>query len=232
MAVCVNCGIELDDGFTICPLCGKYQGNNDIQENIPENYPSNILQLHKKENRKHLWELSGIITFSGITVCTIVDLLISKRLGWSLFSDVTIIAAWIIFTISLFAYRETLIMVVLQMVTILAALFFIDLTSSGSNWFFPVGFPLVITAFFVSGIIIILYKAAHFKGLNIIAATLVLLSGLCIVTEMILDKYLNGIVNLRWSLIAAVSIFPVALMFFFYHYRLKKGNRLDSFFHI
>jgi hypothetical protein len=49
---------------------------------------------------------------------------------------------------------------------------------------------------------------------------------------MILDEYLNGVVDFRWSLIAAISILPVALIFFFYHYRLKKGNRLDSFFHI
>ncbi|MCX6334194.1 MAG: hypothetical protein NT092_07815, partial [Bacteroidia bacterium] len=74
MAICVNCGIELDDGLMICPLCGKYQGNNDKQEHIPGNYPSDIIQLHKKENRKHIWELCGIIAFSGITVCTIVDL--------------------------------------------------------------------------------------------------------------------------------------------------------------
>ena len=232
MTVCVNCGIELDDGLNICPLCGKYQGNNGDQENAPENYPSDIIQLHKKENRKHIWELSGIIAFSGITVCTIVDLLINKGLRWSLFSDVSILAAWVIITIFLFVYKKPLALSASLMLTILTALFFIDLIADGSEWFFPVGLPATVAAFIAAGSIIILYKAAHFKGLNIIAAALVILSGFCIITEIILDKYLDDIVNLRWSLITAVSILPVALIFFFYHYRLKKGNRLDSFFHI
>ncbi|MCX6335475.1 MAG: hypothetical protein NT092_14445 [Bacteroidia bacterium] len=46
IAICVNCGIELDDGLMVCPLCGKYQGNNDEPEHIPENYPSDIIHLH------------------------------------------------------------------------------------------------------------------------------------------------------------------------------------------
>lgn len=232
MAVCVNCGIELDDGLTICPLCGKDQKVNGGQEHIPENYPSEIIQLHKKEYRKYIWELTGIIAFSGIAVCTIVDLIINKGLGWSLFSDVSISAVWIFLTISIYLSKRTLLLVALQMLTILTALFFIDLIANGPEWFFPVGFPITIAAFIAAGAIIALYKAAKFKGLNFIASSLIVLSGFCIITEMVLDKYLNGFVNLRWSLITAISVLPVASIFFFYHYRLKKGNRLDSFFHV
>jgi peptidoglycan/LPS O-acetylase OafA/YrhL len=231
MVICVNCGIELDDGLKVCPLCGRDQENVE-QEHIPGNYPSDIIQLHKKENRKHLWELSGIIAFSGIAVCTIVDLTINKKLGWSLLSDVSIAAAWIIVTLFLFTHKRSYILVPLLMLTILAALFFIDSFTGPMIWFLPVGFPITIAAFIAIGAIITLYRAAHFKGLNIIAAALVILSGFCIITEMALDKYINGLVDLRWSLIAAISILPVALIFLFYHYRLKKGNRLDSFFHI
>jgi hypothetical protein len=138
MTICVNCGIELDDGLKICPLCGKHLENSGEQEHIPENYPSDIIQLHKKENRKHLWELSGIIAFSGITVCTIVDLLINKGLRWSLFCDVSILAVWIFMTISLYVHKRTLIFIALQMLTILASLFFIDLIATGPEWFFPI----------------------------------------------------------------------------------------------
>ena len=123
-------------------------------------------------------------------------------------------------------------MVTCLMLTILTALFFIDLIATGREWFFQVGLPVTVAVFICTGIVIFLYKAAHLKGLNIIASALMLLSGFCIILEMILDKYLKDIVDLRWSLIVAVSVLPVALLFFFYHYRLKKGNRLDSFFHI
>jgi len=232
MTLCVNCGVELDDGLKICPLCGKDPENKGEQEKISGNYPSDIIQLEKKETRRYLWELSGIIAFSGIAVCTILDLLTGKGLNWSLFSDVSITAAWVILTLYLFAYKRTLIIVTLQMLAILTALYFIDLIATGREWFFPVGLPVTFAGFIAAGTVIVLYRVVHLKGMNIIASGFIALSGYCIITEIIFDKYLRGFVDLQWSLIVAVSILPIALLFFFYHYRLKKGNRLDSIFHI
>ena len=120
----------------------------------------------------------------------------------------------------------------LLLLTILAALFLIDLIATGRAWYFPVGLPVTIALVAAAGIIIFLYSKLHLNGLNVIAAGLIVLSGFLIVLEAILDKYLTGKVQLRWSLITGVSILPVALILFFYYYRLKKGNRLDSFFHI
>ena len=232
MTLCVNCGVELDNGLKICPLCGKDPGSREEQENKSDNYPSAIIQLQKKENRRYLWELSGIIAFSGIAVCTIIDLIITRSLRWSLLSDVSIAEAWVILTLYQFIYKRALIMVTTLMLTILAALFCIDLISTGREWFFPLGLPATVAVFVAVSLVIFLHKVAHLKGLNIIAAALMVFSGLCIVAEVILDEYLHGRVNIRWSLIVSVSILPVALVFFYYHYRLKKGNRLDSLFHI
>jgi len=228
----MNCGVELDGGLTICPLCGKDPGKKDEPEPVSSSYPSGIIQLQKKENRRYLWELSGVIAFSGIAVCTILNLLINKELKWSLFSDVSILTAWVILTLYQFVYKRPLIIAALLILTMLAALFMIDLITTGREWFFPVGLPVATCAFISAGIILILYRAAHLHGLNLIASALIVLSGFCILTEIVLDKFLNGTVDLFWSLFVAVSVLPVSLLFFFYHYRLKKGKRLDSFFHI
>jgi hypothetical protein len=232
MTLCVNCGVELDDGLKVCPLCGKDPENKIEQKQVSNNYPSGIIHIQKKENRRYLWELSGVIAFSGIAVCTILDLLTGKGLNWSPFSDVSITAAWVILSIYLFAYKRTLAFVSLQLLTILTALYFIDLIATGREWFFPVGLPVTVAGFIAAGTVIVLYRTVHLKGLNIIASALIALSGYCIITEIIFDKYRNGFVDLQWSLIIAVSILPISLLFFFYQYRLKKGNRLDSFFHI
>jgi hypothetical protein len=232
MVICVNCGVELDDGLKICPLCGKDPGKKEEQVFDSGNSPSGIIQLQRIENKRELWELSGIIAFSGIAICTIIDLIVNRGLWWSLFSDISISAAWMILTLFQFAYKRILTTVILLMLTILAALFFIDLIGTGREWFLPLGLPVTVAAFIVAETIIILYKLAQLKGLNLIAAALMVLSGFFIITEIILDKYVFGTVNIRWSIIVAVSILPVSLVFFFYHYRLKKGHRLDSFFHI
>ena len=232
MNLCVNCGVELDDGLKVCPLCGKDPEKESEEVPVSDGYPSVILQFQKKENRNYYWELSGIIAFSGIVGCTIIDLLISKGLNWSLLSDVSIAAAWVILTIYQFLYRKVYIMVLSLLLTILAALFLIDLIATGRDWFFPVALPTAVTLFFVVTSVYFLYKLLHFKGLDIIASSIIALSVFCIILEAILDKYIHGIVNIRWSLIVAVSIFPVALVLFYYHFRLKKGKQLDSFFHV
>jgi cytochrome c oxidase subunit IV len=232
MNICINCGVELEEGLKKCPLCGRNPGERVAQDLITDNKPSNIINLQKKENLRYLWELFTIIAFSGISVCTILDLLISKGLRWSLFSDISIIAAWIIITLFLFARRRRVVIIPSLAMTILTSLFLIDLIHKGIEWFLPVGLPVTLSLFVAVGIITILYEEAHLKGLNIVAAGLIVLSSLSIITEFVLDKYLHGDINMRWSLITSVSILPVALILVFYHYRLKKGNRLDSFFHV
>lgn len=233
MIICINCGVELDDGLTLCPLCGYDPSKEGKQEKSDFNYyPSEIIQLHRKEIRMSLWELSAIIAFSAVAVCTLVDLVIIPGLRWSLISDVFVIGAWITFTLFLHAYRKAFVIFPGLLITVLAALLTIDLLGPADGWFLPVGLPLSIASFAACGIIIILYRIANFKGLNIIAAALLILSGLCIITEMILDEYLKGSVDLRWSLIASISIIPVSLLLLYYHYRLKKGNMLDRFLHV
>jgi hypothetical protein len=232
MSICVNCGVELDEGLLVCPLCGKYPSNIGNEEQSVDNYPSAILHLHRKENRKHLWELSGIISFSAIAVCTIVDLLVGKKLGWSLFTDILISGAWLTLTIILFFYNRTFTLISLLLFNILIDLFLIDKITDSKAWFLPLGLPLTFALFVSAGSIAAIYKAARIRGLNIIAMALIVVSVYCIILEMSVDIFLRGIVELRWSLIAAISILPGSLVLFHYHYRLRRGNRLDSFFHV
>jgi ABC-type transport system involved in cytochrome c biogenesis permease subunit len=232
MTLCVNCEVELDEGISVCPLCGNNPQSEYHKDGDKKMDRSGAIQLNRNENRKYLWELCGIFAFSAITVCTIVDLIVSKNIRWSLISDVVVSAAWLILTIYLYTIRKALLTVTLLVLTVLSALFFIDLISRGNHWFVPVGLPITVAFFLAVAVIMILYRIANFKGLNIISFFFIVLSGLCVLIEMILDKFLIGHVELRWSLIASVSILPVAVIIFYFHYRLKKGKRLDSFLHI
>jgi hypothetical protein len=230
MIICNNCGVGLDDNIKICPLCGKDPLVSS--EELPSNNLSGTIGLDHKEIRKSLRELIGIIAFCGIAVCTIVDLIISKKPGWSLYTDVSIISGWLTLSLFIFAYRRPQVIIPGQLLTVLATLFMIDLLSTGGKWFLPLAFPLTIAVSFSAGLILVLYRIANLKGLNIVALSLLVLAGLCIIIEILTDKFQNGYVDLHWSLIVAISIFPVSLLILFYHYRLRKNNRLDSYFHI
>src|SRR5664279_1090322 len=234
MSYCTNCGVELDDDMISCPLCGLTIGKEKVDNTgkQSEYYPSDIILLHKKETRTHIWELSGIIAFSGIAVCTIVDFVIHKSLTWSLYADTSILASWICLTLILLAFRKYLLIFPGFLLTVLTMLFLFNLFSPPVNWFYGMGLPITMALFIAVIIIILLWKVANFRGFNILAIAFLVLSGFCIVSEVFIDKYVSGRVDIRWSAIVAVSIFPIALMLLFVHYRMKKGKRLDSYFHV
>ena len=234
MSYCTNCGVELDNDIVSCPLCGFNIGQETVTEKAKtsEYYPSDIILLHKKETRKHIWELSGIISFSGIVVCTIVDFVIHKSLTWSLYADTSILTSWICLTLILLAFRKYFIIFPGLLFSILAMLFMFDLFSPPVNWFPGLGLPITMALFIAVIIITLLWKVAHFRGFNILAIAFLVLSGFCIVSEVFIDNFTTGRVDIRWSAIVAVSIFPIALILLFVHYRMKKGKRLDSYFHV
>jgi hypothetical protein len=234
MSYCTNCGVELDKDMISCPLCGFDAGEEDMSANNikAEHFPSDIILLYKKETRKHIWELSGIITFSGIVVCTIVNFVISKSLTWSLYADTSILTSWICLTLILLTFRKYFIIIPGFLLTILATLFLFDRFSPPVNWFYGIGLPLTIALFVCVSIMVVLWKVAHFKGFNILAFAFFVLSGFCIVSEVFINKYLFNQVEIRWSAIVAVSLLPIALVLLFVHYRMNKGKRLDSYFHV
>jgi hypothetical protein len=234
MSYCINCGVELDEDLLSCPLCGFNIGNHIVPESKDksEHYPSDILLLHKKETRRHIWELSIIITFSGLAVCTIVDFVIFKSLSWSLYADTSILVAWICLSFILLAFRKYIIMLPGLMLAILAMLFLFNLFNPPVNWFYGIGLPVTVAFFISVSIIIVLWKFVLLKGFNILAMAFFVLSGFCIVTEVFLDNYLFKKVDIHWSAIVAVSILPIALVLLFVHYRMQKGKRLDSYFHV
>jgi hypothetical protein len=226
--------VELDKELITCPLCGFTAGIEENTENPikSEHYPSDIILLYKKETRRHIWELSGIITFSGIAVCTIVDFVIRKSLTWSLYADTSILASWICLTLILLSFRKYFIIIPGLLFTILATLILFNLFSPPVNWFYGIGLPVTITLFVCVSIMVALWKVAHFKGFNILAFAFFVLSGFCIVSEIFINKYLFDQVGIRWSAIVAVSLLPIALVLLFVHYRMKRGKRLDSYFHV
>jgi hypothetical protein len=232
MYICVNCGVELEDELRVCPLCGTSSDKNAPEDSAAGSHPSDIIQMYREERRKHFWELTGVIAFSGVAVCTIIDLVLVKGIRWSSFADISIIAAWMILSLFFYTIRKPAIFLPALLAVVLSMLFLFDLFSPNVEWFFRLGLPVTLAACISLSIVVVFYKAGRFRGFNIIGVSLLCTSIFCIISEFFIDLYLNGKVQLRWSLIEGVSVLPVALIYFFIHYRLKKGNRLDSFFHV
>lgn len=232
MVICSKCGVELEDDLSSCPLCGKSTGMDHREENSSGSGASDVINSHKRERRKYFWELAGIIALSGIIACTSVDMVILKGLRWSLFADISIFTAWAIITAMSRFFTRPAIMLSIISASILIMLLVFDILTPASDWFFPLGLPITLALVAVILVVIALKKISGFRGFNLLAIILLSASIYCMISEVIIDRYAYGIIDVRWSLIVTVSIMPISLILFFVHYRMKKGEKLDSFFHV
>ena len=232
MHICKKCGVELEDDLNTCPLCGKGLGMDETAVKSQGSVASDVIISHRKQRRKHFWELAGIIAVSGMIACTSVDILIIKGLRWSLFADISIFTAWAILTaISKFFSRPAVMLSVITFAVMVMLLVF-DLLTPASDWFLKLGLPLLLTFVIIVAGVSALNLLIKFRGFNLLAIILASAAVYCIISEVIIDKYVWGKPDIKWSLIVAASIGPIALVLLFIHYRMKKGEQLDSFFHV
>ena len=231
--ICPNCGVELDKGLKICPLC---KDNNLPEDEVPDKsnirYPTEILKMSERERKRYAWELSAIISVSAILVSLIVDMVIVKGLSWSLYSVITIVAIWNCLTLFIFANKRIWIIATGLLLNLLGMLVLIDLIEKPVNWFVQLGLPFTTSIVLLFTILLILIKKANFKGFNILALILISVSIQCMIFELFTDLYLQGKVTIGWSAITASAIVPFSGILMFIHYRLKRGKNLGSYFHV
>lgn len=228
--ICPNCGVILDNGLVICPLCKSSPGKDHNEKS--EVYPSDILKLSEKKSRIYTWELSAIIAFSANLICIIVDMVILKGLSWSLYTVTAITGLWLFITSFAFFLKRPAMLGISLAITTLVMLIIFDLLSPPVVWFFGIGLPISLSFWILFAIFLFILRRIKTKGFNVLAIVFVELSALCIVIDIFIDMVLKENINIDWSAITAATLVPVAGVLFFIHYRMKRGKDLGSFFHV
>jgi hypothetical protein len=230
MKICNNCGVELDDNMEVCPLCNE---NEEIRtKGRTVIYPSDALDLARKDSRKYAWELSGVVTLSGITISLMVDLFFERGLNWSLYSVTALLYVWSAITIFFFAVKKSFILLPGLLLATLGTLILLDMFDKPIRWFVPIALPITLTFFVLIAVVMAIVKIARYKGFNILAVIMLALCLLCLTSELFIDLAAYGSIDIKWSAIATAAFLPVSMVLLFMHYRLKRGRRLDSFFHV
>jgi hypothetical protein len=225
MAICSFCGIEYDDDLPVCPLC------NGEEKRIHPVSPADILDMSKSENKRQLWELSMVLLFSAVIIAFAVDAVFGKGINWSLYADVSLLYIASILTLTHFSRNKWVISSSLFVLTATLLLIF-DMLTKSHSWFLPLALPITVSLFLLGMAVIFLNSLSKYRGLNLIAVIFIALALFTVIIEITVDLYNDGIVKLRWSVAASVSLSLLALILVFIHYRLKKGRTLDGLFHV
>ncbi len=228
--ICPNCGVILDEGLEICPLCKAGPDESPVENT--EAYPSDILHLSERKSRIHAWELSAIIAISANLICLIVDIVIVKGLNWSLYAITAITGIWLFITSFTFLLKRTAMLGISLALTTLAMLVIFDILSLPMEWFVGIGLPVSLSFWILFALFMLIMKKLKSKGFNVLAIVFIELSALCIIIDIFIDMALQENIIIDWSAITAATLVPVAGVLFFMHYRMKRGKDLGSFFHV
>jgi|WetSurMetagenome_2_1015567.scaffolds.fasta_scaffold07722_3 hypothetical protein len=225
MAICRFCGVEYDDSLITCPLC-----NGDEKRSGPIS-PADILDISKGENKRQLWELTMVLLFSAMIIALAIDGVFGKKMLWSLYANVSLLYVASILTVTHFSKNYWIVSSSLFIST-LALLFALNMLTMIHNWFLPIALPITSALYFFSLIVVFLASKSKYKGLNLIAIMFFALAVFVLVVESSIDLYKNSIISLQWSVAAAASLSLLAFILVYIHYRLKRGRKLESLFHV
>jgi hypothetical protein len=234
MSYCVNCGVELSDTEKQCPLCGVAVYNPLKQDGAePEKcYPKRVERIDNAAVRKFWVKVVSILLAVPSLICVVSNLLYEGYLSWSFYAVGGILVLWA-FGVSPFLFRKKAAVkwILIDIAALSSYLYLISYASSGT-WFFPVAFPIVLTA----GLLVLLFttfvQRGFFKGLYIVSAIFFAIGLFLVAVEVLMDYYLFASIHVVWSWFALISCVGIALMFIFIERNKRIKEELKRKLHI
>lgn len=239
MIICNNCGVELEQDMEICPLCqqpvsadamaGRKAEDNKARQAGSIDTDNRSMS---KPQRKAVWELASIILIILVIATSLINFIINKKISWS---EYPVAICLIIFSyVSSFTFLNKRRVIQLFFAFVTASLFILvaDNLTGGRSWALLLGVPLLFFSNLIFGVLLAVIHSAKQRGINLIAFSFIAAAVACLAIEAIVDLYTKDHIDLVWSLIVAACAFLVAVVLFFMHYRLKKGQDLNKTFHL
>lgn len=225
---CERCGVELEPGFSVCPLCGASE-QSDQEPQITESPLDEPLPVESVVRRMFRQSLLG----TGATVAIIlliVDLGMNNALSWAPVAIVPVVAGTAVVVFPLI-FRRWLYTFLSSTATIMAMLALLDLLSDGVlDWFLPVALPLTLAA----GVLVELHRFLLPRLPGVVKGSVILVGTgiMTAVVDLTIAIYTGGPIGLRWSQFVLLATLPAAALLVLLHRTVLRYIDLRRRFHI
>lgn len=230
MTVCRRCGVQLDDGMAVCPLCGTPAagpwGHADIvrpAKRKPKTRKKNLL-------RQILWQITAVLLLSGIVATLAINLAIQGVVSWSVY-PVFICLTVLVYASLLALWRTKLAFQLLAGWLVSAVVLVVTDVYISADWPLKLALPLLSAVNVVVLGIVFMIRLLTGKGLNLLAVILGGVAFLCLMTEGIISVYLNNAITIQWSVIVAACLLPVTVAILFMYFKTKNNRDIQKIFH-
>lgn len=228
MNICKQCGVELEDNMTTCPLChtGLHNGAssaNKADQYLPIEQKSHVMQ-------RILWQLAVVLLLSVVFATLVINFSVAGMVTWSIYpiSICLMILAYAV----LMAWWRTKLVVQLLVGWLLSSLILVvvDRYSTG-DWPLLLALPIMSAVNAIGIILYFLLVGLKTKGLTVLAFVFVSLAVAGLAVDAIISNYFQRHIVLGWSVIVAACILPVIAAILFMHFRIRNNATLRKIFH-
>lgn len=229
MMVCKQCGVELEAGMKVCPLCersvtdGRETKMFANQDTMNEDYNPALL--------KHvLWQIMCVLLLSGIVATLVINLSVAGYVTWAIY-PVTVCLIILSYASLMALWRVRLLFQLLMGWAVSSALLMGTGLYTTENWPVDLALPILAAVNVICLLIISIISKVTIKGLNILAIMFVGVAVLCLIIEGIISHYFGNHIVLSWSVIVAACLLPVTAAIVFMYFRTRNNSNLQKIFH-
>lgn len=230
MVVCKQCGVELESGMQVCPLC-ETPVNDDLKTGNTSFGKRVTGQEVKPQLLKHiLWQVACVLLLSGVLATLTINLAIEGSVTWSIY-PVTICLVVLAYTSLIALWNAKLVVQVLtgwgaSCVVLVVVRLYMD-----QHWPLHLALPIVSALSIASISLIVIFRNMKSKGLNILAIVFVAVAAFCLITEGIISLYFYDEIHFSWSVVVSACLLPVTAAVVFMYLRTRNNSNLQKIFH-
>ncbi len=214
MSYCVNCGVELDGALQECPLCNTPVMNpREIsRQKKPSPFPEEKGTV-ETIRRKDLGILASSILGATAVACGILNLLVFTGTAWSLAVIGACLLVWVMMIPLVIYNRQSVYLSLLfDGVATGLYLFILSFLTSGRDWFWGLGLPIVILVTLLAELLTVCIRHLPSSFLTNALYVVSAVGLLCLGLELLIDRYVSEHIALSWSAVVLTVVGTVDVM--------------------
>ena len=230
MIVCRQCGVELEPGMEVCPLCEIAVADGKPIPVKPSYRDFADDAANPKLLKRVLWQITCILLLSGTLATLLIDLSMVGHVTWSLY-PVTICLILLSYAALMGLWGTKILIRIVAGWIVSSAVLILVHFFNGEDWPLRLALPLLSFINLISMALILIFKNLKVRGLNIVAISFLGAAVVCLMIEATVSQYFQNEVELSWSVVVSACLLPVTAVIIFMHFRTKNNSDLKKIFH-
>lgn len=239
MPYCPRCGVETDPSVRHCPLCQtpipRLEGLGPGEPSWPSGAgdhpdPAQPYASSGELRRRASLAVTGVFLTAALAVAA-PDLLTAGTVTWARWPLVSLAAAFLMAAAVFTWHRRPGLWLTAWALTVLGLLAALDLCGGTWGWFPRLGLPIGLVTFGLAAAGTGILQRSRCRGYNLFGLVPALTAAELVAIDLLVSGWTSGQPALSWSLVTALVLVPLAILFYFFHFTLRHTPDLKRIFH-